>query len=125
MRDSDHKTRYFSFKLPTDKGEFDEKLGINRIILKKDDIIDYFDCEYHHFVQGACCENGLIYSLEGFGGDKINPPALRIVSPKDKKQIKFIGFEDYGELEEPELIYFENGICYYCDNPGNLSIIEF
>lgn len=126
MRDGYQKTRYFSFKLPTNKdGEFDEKFGINRITLSKDDIIDYFDCEYHRFIQGACCQNGMIYSLEGFGGDEINPPAMRIISLKDKAQTECIYFKDYGLTIEPELIYFENGICYYGDNHGNLYTIEF
>lgn len=126
MRNKEPKTTYFSFKLPDIlNAAIDETFGVKKVVLSKEDIIDTFDTEYHHFIQGACCENGKIYSLEGFGGDKVNPPALRIISLKDKKQTEYIGFEEYGELEEPEFIYFENGVCYYCDNPGNLLTIEF
>lgn len=126
MRDKDNLTRYFSFKLPELKnGVIDKSFGVPKIVLTKNDIIDTFDTEYHHFIQGACCENGKIYSLEGFSGDKINPPALRIISPADKKQIDCIYFGNFGLTIEPELIDFENNICYYCDNHGNLYTIEF
>ncbi|MBQ3547432.1 MAG: hypothetical protein IJA44_03040 [Clostridia bacterium] len=126
MRDKDQITRYFSFKLPRlSDGVTDETLGVKKITLSKADIIDTFDTQYHHFIQGACCEKGKIYSLEGFSGDKINPPALRIISTADKKQTDCIYFGDFGLTIEPELIYFENDICYYGDNHGNLYVIEF
>ena len=126
MRDKDQITRYFSFKLPRlSDGVTDETLGVKKITLSKADIIDTFDTQYHHFIQGACCEKGKIYSLEGFSGDKINSPALRIISTADKKQTDCIYFGDFGLTIEPELIYFENDICYYGDNHGNLYVIEF
>ncbi len=126
MRDKDQKTRYFSFKLPDiSNGIIDEEFGVKKVVLSKEDIIDTFDTDYHHFIQGACCENGEIYSLEGFSSDAVNPPALRIISVKDKKQTKCIYFSDFGLTIEPELIYFENGVCYYCDNHGNLYTINF
>lgn len=126
MRDKDQKTRYFSFKLPDiSKGIIDEKFGVKKVVLTKEDIITTFDTEYHRFIQGACCEQGKIYSLEGFSGDAVNPPALRIISPESKKQTDLIYFSDFGLTIEPELIDFENGICYYCDNHGNLYTIDF
>ncbi len=126
MRDKDQKTRYFTFKLPKiSSGVIDKNFGVPKVVLSKDDIIDTFDTEYHHFIQGACCENGNIYSLEGFSGDAVNPPAMRIISVKDKKQTECIYFSDFDLSIEPELIYFENRICYYGDNHGNLYTIEF
>lgn len=126
MRDKDQKTRYFSFKLPDiSNGIIDEEFGVKKVVLSKEDIIDTFDTDYHHFIQGACCENGEIYSLEGFSSDAVNPPAMRIISIKDKKQTECIYFSDFGLNIEPEFIYFENGVCYYGDNHGNLYTIEF
>ena len=126
MRNKEPKTRYFSFKLPDIlNGTPDANYGVKKTVLTKEDIIDTFDIEYHHFIQGACCEKGNIYSLEGFSGDAVNPPALRIISPESQKQTDLIYFSDFGLKIEPELISFENGICYYCDNHGNLYIIEF
>ncbi len=126
MRDKDQTTRYFSFKLPNiSNGAIDKKFGVPSVVLTKDDIIDTFDTEYHRFIQGACYENGNIYSLEGFSGDSVNPPAMRIISVKDKKQTECIYFSDFGLNIEPEFIYFENEVCYYGDNHGNLYTIEF
>ena len=126
MRDNEEITRYFSFKLPTlSNGVMDNELGVKKITLKKEDIIDTFDTEYHRFIQGACCEKGKIYSLEGFSGDEVNPPAMRIISTNDKKQLECVYFGDFGLTIEPELIDFENNVCYYGDNHGNLYVIEF
>lgn len=126
MRDKDNITRYFSFKLPkVQNGVMDEAFGVKKTVLTKEDIIDTFDTEYHRFIQGACFEKGNIYSLEGFSDDKVNPPAMRIISVKDKRQTDCIYFSDFGLTIEPELIYFENGVCYYGDNHGSLYIIEF
>lgn len=67
MRDNTKTTRYFSFGLPkVADGEICEKYGVKKVVLKKTDIKEYFDCDYHHFVQGASCREGKIYSLEGF-----------------------------------------------------------
>lgn len=126
MRDNEEITRYFSFKLPkVSNGVMDNALGVKKITLKKEDIIDTFDTEYHRFIQGACCEKGKIYSLEGFSGDEVNPPAMRIISTNDKKQLECVYFGDFGLTIEPELIDFENNVCYYGDNHGNLYVIEF
>lgn len=126
MRDNEEITRYFTFKLPKlSNGVMDKELGVKKITLKKEDIINTFDTEYHRFIQGACCEKGKIYSLEGFSGDKVNPPAMRIISTNDKKQLECVYFGDFGLTIEPELIDFENNVCYYGDNHGNLYVIEF
>ncbi|MBO5090071.1 MAG: hypothetical protein J6C27_04080 [Clostridia bacterium] len=126
MRDNEEITRYFSFKLPKlSNGVMDNELGVKKITLKKEDIINTFDTEYHRFIQGACCEKGKIYSLEGFSGDKVNPPAMRIISTNDKKQLECVYLGDFGLTIEPELIDFESNVCYYGDNHGNLYVIEF
>lgn len=126
MRDEDNTTRYFAFDLPkvTD-GIYDEKFGVKCAVLKKEDIKEYFDIEYHKFMQGACCHKGFIYSVEGFTNNTGNPPALRIIDIKNKKQSEFYLFGDYGLSVEPELIDFYNDICYYSDDEGNFYRLEF
>lgn len=126
MRDGEKKSRYFAFDLPkvTD-GKFDEKFGVNRVVLEKEDIKEYFDCDYHRYVQGAIYHEGNIYSLEGFTNDTTNVPAMRIIDTAKKIQKELVLFGDYGMTIEPEFIDFCDGICYYSDNFGNLYTIEF
>ena len=124
MRDKTRSTRYFSFKLPTlNQGQMCEKYGVKRVVLDKADILEYFDCEYHKFIQGACCNKGKIYSLEGFTDNEERPPAIRIIDPKLKKEILFKKFSDMGTNIEPEMIDFEDDICYYTDHNGNVYIL--
>jgi quinolinate synthetase A subunit len=91
--------------------------------LTKEDIINQFDCEYHRYIQGACAHGGKIYSLEGFGHDKVNVPAIRVINPTAKSQEIFEVFENFDSPTEPELIDFWDGVCYYGDNPGNMYIL--
>lgn len=126
MRDGDKKTRYFSFKMPNlAEGVIDEKYGVKKVVLNKEDMLDYFDVDYHFFIQGAICEEGKIYSLEGFTDDKVNRPAIRIVDTAGKTQESVVYFEDLGSTVEPEFIDFEKGVCYYADNHGNFYKMEF
>lgn len=126
MRDKSHTTRYFSFNLPkASEGIIDKTFGIRRVVLSACDIREYFDCDYHHFLQGACFYDGKIYSLEGFTNNEKNPPALRVIDVNEKKQILFIDFVKAGYTIEPEMIDFENDVCYYSDNQGNLYTISF
>lgn len=126
MRDAAKSTRYFSFDLPkVSDGILDEKYGANVVTLTVDDIIDQFDVEYHHFIQGACFHNGKIYSVEGFTNNEKNPPALRIIDTKTKKQEFFLKFEDIGMSIEAEMIDFNDNVCYYSDVTGNFYILEF
>ena len=121
MRDEKKNTRYFSFHLPdVHSGEYDSAFAVKRVILKKEDVIDFFDCEYHRYIQGACLHNGIIYSLEGFSNNKNNPPAIRLIDPYENKQKKVYYFSDFDLTIEPEFIDFENDNCYYADNHGNL-----
>ena len=121
MRDNANSTRYFSFKLPkvTD-GEFCKEYNAKKVVLNGTDILDFFDCEYHRYIQGACFKNGRIYSLEGFTDSVCNPPAMRVIDTVKKKQICFIRFKDYGLSIEPEMIDFEGDTCYYTDHNGNV-----
>lgn len=126
MRDNVKSTRYFAFDLPkVTQGEMCEKYRVKRVVLHSSDIRDYFDCNYHHFIQGVCCRNGKIYSLEGFTDSSDHPPAVRIIDPKLKKEIGFERFKDFGINIEPEMIDFENDICYYADHNGNVYKLFF
>lgn len=126
MRDSYHTTRYFSFSLPRCRdGEMDNMYGVRKVTLTPADILDYFDCDYHHFVQGACTHNGEIYSLEGFTENVNNPAAFRLISPAEKAQKQCVMLADHNVDVEPELIDFRGDICYFADCYGNLYNIEF
>ncbi len=126
MRDNTNTTRYFSFNLPkvTD-GEICEKYNVKQVILNASDIREYFDCDYHHYVQGACCHDGKIYSLEGFTNSPENPPVIRVIDTKLKKEILFKEFADFGTNIEPEMIDFENDVCYYTTNSGDVYKLFF
>ena len=126
MRDSYNTTRYFSFPLPKKSdGVMDEAYGVKKVTLMPSDILDYFDCDYHQYIQGACIHHGKIYSLEGFTESVNHPAALRIISPEDKRQEAYVLLASYGLNIEPELIDFMGDTCYYADYVGNLYIIEF
>lgn len=126
MRDEERITRYFSFSLPKiNDGLYDERFGVKRVVLEKKDIKAQFDCEYHRCIQGACYHKGFIYSTEGFTDDKVNPPAIRIIDLKNKTQKEMFLLSDYGATIEPEMIDFENGVCYYSDDKGNFYRLTF
>ena len=126
MRDEDKATRYFAFDLPKlGDGLYDEKYSVSRVLLGEENIKVQFDCEYHRYLQGACCHNGFIYSLEGFTDSAVNPPAIRVIDTEKKEQKAMYLFSDFNITVEPEMIDFENDICYYSDNYGNLYQLEF
>lgn len=126
MRDAANATRYFSFRLPKlREGVPDPRFGIRRVELSTEDLISYFDCPYHRFIQGACFHKGRLYSLEGFTDSAENPPALRIISPESQSQLQLTYFGEFGTTIEPEWIDFSEDTCYYSDNHGNLYIIDF
>ena len=125
MRSVSDGTRYFAFDLPrANDGEMSKAYGVKRVVLGREDIKHFFDCEHHYFLQGACCHNSLIYSLEGFYTDEL-PPRLRIIDTEAKKQIFAVDLREYTPSIEPELIDFRGDTCYYADEHGNLYIIEF
>ena len=126
MRDKSKTTRYFAFDLPKlIDGVMDGTFHVRRVTLNIGDIKTYFDCQYHHFVQGACFRGGKIYSLEGFTGSGENPPALRVIDVKSKQQVFFADLAKLGGIIEPEMIDFKEDVCYYSDNYGSLFIIDF
>ena len=126
MRDNTQTTRYFSFPLPkVTAGELCTVYGVQKVVLREGDIQQYFDCDYHHYVQGACCFKGNIYSLEGFTNSEDNPPAIRVIDPTLQKETLYMQFKELGTDIEPEMIDFENGICYYTDHHGNMYTIDF
>lgn len=126
MRDEEQTTRYFSFDLPdVNAGVHDETLGVKRIVLGKEDIRSFFDCAYHHYVQGACYHNGIIYSLEGFTDSQANPPTIRLIDVNRQRQERVYYLADYNMHIEPELIDFKDEICYYADHTGNVFVLDF
>lgn len=125
MRDAQNSTRYFKFNLPKiSDGEMDGKYNVKKVVLKKDDVLEYFDCDYHHFIQGAILEKGKIYSTEGFRNNLTNRPAIRVIDLKTKEQ-KCIDIMDLGFVDEPEFIDFLGDTCLYSDYGGGLYKIEF
>lgn len=126
MRDTDKKSRYFSFGLPKlADGDIDPQYGVRKVILQPCDIKTKFDCEYHRYVQGGCFHDGKVYSLEGFGLGAKNVAAIRIIDTVTGKQILHEEFFDYGLTVEPELIDFYGDSCFYSDSHGNMFILEF
>ncbi len=126
MRDNPRSTRYFSFKLPkAEDGDLCPRYNVKKVVLNPGDIRDCFDCDYHHYIQGACCHKGKIYSLEGFTDSSDNPPAIRIIDVNLKKEIFFKKFEDCGLNIEPEMIDFSVDTCYYSDHNGNIYKLFF
>lgn len=124
MRDTDHTTRYFTFRLPKlADGVIDAAYGVNCVTLGEADILDYFDTDYHLYIQGACCHAGKIYSSEGFN-EKI-PPYLRVIDPAGKRQLQQINLVELGYPVEAEWIDFRRDICYYSDAKGKVFRVDF
>lgn len=125
MRDEWLGTRYFKFSNPSvHSGENHPVFNVKTVTLTPSDVLEKFDCEYHRFIQGGAIYKGFLYSTEGFGGDIINRPAIRIIDLKNRKE-KYIDLTEYGITEEPEFIDFYNGTCYYSDAHGNFYSVVF
>ena len=126
MRDACRTTRYFSFKMPKlADGVVDEAYGVKKVTLQVSDVLDYFDCDYHKFIQGACTHGGKIYSVEGFNDDPNTLAAIRVIDPTQKKQLLYKPFTEFGTSVEPEFIDFHGEACIYSDAHGNIYTIEF
>jgi len=126
MRDKTHTTRYFSFDMPSVfDGVFDNTYGAKKVTLYIEDIKTFFDCEYHNYIQGACFNDGKVYSVEGFSKKSGKLPALRVIDVNEKKQILHVNFGDFDLDIEPEMIDFYNGMCCYSDAHGHMYTIEF
>lgn len=98
---------------------------VKKVVLNESDINEYFDCEYHDLIQGACLHNGKIYSTEGFSAGSAHQPTLRVIDITDKKQVLIADFGEMDANEEPEMIDFYNDVCYYGNAHGNIYTIEF
>ena len=123
MRDGDRTTRYFRFSLPRlSDGKIDERLGVPKVTLSREDIEEYFDVPYHNFMQGAVCYEGKIYEVEGFGEDQRS--AMRIIDTEKKCEELYFDFYEAGYEHEPELVDFYRGKCIYIDRPGNVFCLE-
>lgn len=119
MRDEERKTRFFEFNLPKfSDGEYDEKLGVNTVVLQKNDICRMFDGSYMHLMQGACMHNGYIYSVEGDTGGVDRTPAIRIFDARRGEAVFETELVQYGLNIEPEFIDIYNDTVYYADGSG-------
>ena len=126
MRDKPFNTRYFAFKMPSFKdGGLCEKYGVNTVTLGKEDIIKYFDTDYHRAIQGAAFHGGRVYSLEGGALGAKSPAGIRIVDPEAERLSYYNCFLDNGVFDEPEGIDFYEGKCYYVCGYGDTYILEF
>lgn len=126
MRDGSQRTRYFAFDLPrAGEGVEDETFHVKKVTLTAGDIRDWFDCEYHRYLQGACVHRGRIYSVEGFTNSVENPAALRVIDPAAKQQVLYANLAEMGFPVEPEWIDFADDVCYYSDAHGKLYVLEF
>ena len=83
-----------------------------------------FDCSFCRYIQGATVHEGRIYSTEGFTNNEVYRPAMRIIDLA-KKEERYIDIMREGFKEEPEMIDFYRGVCYYSDAYGNLYTVEF
>ena len=127
MRDLTYRTRYFKFDMPAwNAGEPEpDHEDVRRVVLWEKDMLDFFDVEYHRYVQGGCVHHGKVYEVEGFSGKNLNAPALRIIDLEKKRQEFFILFEVLGLTSEAEWIDFDGEDCLYSDGKGNLISLDF
>lgn len=125
MRNEALGTRYFRFDLPpVREGDVDPLLHIKRVVLKEEDIREFFDCQYHRYIQGAALHKGKIYSTEGFSEDEVNRPAIRVIDLAAHTE-EYFDITKLGFLDEPELISFYGDTCLYSDVDGNAFLVEF
>ena len=126
MRDGHQTTRYFAFDLPKlADGTPDALYGVNRVILTPEDIKWRFDTPYHDFIQGATCNGGMVYSVEGFNAKLGKHPAVRVIDTEKMCQILYHDFCLSGQDLEAEFIDFYNNRCIYGDAYGNLYELTF
>ena len=124
MRDRERVTRFFSFPMPApDEGE--ERDGTRTVVLQPEDIRGCFDTPYQEFLQGGCCRNGVLYSLEGFGDGTAVPGRLRRIDLAAQRETDCILLHDCGLTEEPEWIAFAGDDCYFSDATNQLYRLTF
>ena len=124
MVNEERGTKYYRFNTPEAReGVLDEGLGVTRAVLNKEDILDSFDGAYARFIQGGVIHAGKLYSVEGFISEP-NLPTMRIVDLKAKTE-EVYNLTELGIAEEPELIDFSDGVCYYSDWRGTVYTVSF
>ncbi len=129
MRDEIHKTAFFSFRMPKIKdGQPIGYKEVGEVRLRREDILDSFECDYVDYMQGATFHGGYIYSVEGFDAVASEAkPSIKIFDV-NKKALSFSApFAEYGLPKEPEFIEFYNGKIYYSPHTdkGELYLVEF
>ena len=125
MRNEELGTRFFAFDLPSVReGQMDPTYRIPRVTLSPSDVRSSFDMPYYRYVQGATVHDGRIYSTEGFANDEVNRPAIRVIDP-DTQSETYFSLTERGIAEEPEMIDFHDGVCYYSDYHGNFYTVAF
>ena len=129
MRDQDKKTRFFAFEMPSIKdGKENKELGVKEVVLQKEQIVDTFDADYIHFMQGGIIDNGYLYSAEGFSvkEKRENLPAIRVFDLKNHRQVMHVNlFDELGLKVEPECIDFDGDKLVYSDYEGNVYQVTF
>lgn len=126
MRDGDRVTRHFTLPLPSvQEGTPDPRLGVKTVVLDQACVEGWFDSEYSNFLQGACMEKGLIYSVEGFDSSDATPAAIRVIDPEKGCQLHHVSFVKLGYGIEPECIDFFGDRLLYSDAQGNLFELNF
>lgn len=125
MRNEALGTRFFAFPMPPTRAGVPSAIaGVREVVLLPGDILARFDMPFYRFVQGACVHRGQIYSTEGFTNDEKNRPAIRVIDPATATE-RYIDLLSLGIKEEPEMIDFSDGVCYYSDLYGTLYTVDF
>ena len=126
MRNEALGTRFFGFPMPAAHAGVPsaDLPGVREVVLTPADVVWRCDRPYYRYIQGACLRDGRIYSTEGFFGDEINRPAIRILTIATGKE-EYFDLLSLGYKAEPELIDFCDGLCYYSDYDGALYTVDF
>ncbi len=126
MVDASSVTRYFKFNIPKlSEGVYDAIYDAKVVTLAATDILDKFDTEYSRYLQGGCCYDGKIYSLEGFTSDASNPPKLRVIDLNLKRQVTVIDLNGAGLTKEPEMIFVSDDKLYILFSGGKIIKFDF
>lgn len=127
MRDEANTTRFFRFALPKiTAGTVDAAWGVPVVQLTETDIEQQFDECYVNYMQGACCHNGILYSVEGFDlPNEQARPAIHLFDTNAKKLVLEADLEPFGLTREPEFVEVYKGAVYYSDCAGSLFAVHF